>query len=85
VVANARNPSPRPPPRNGEGEKDKSTNNNLIAKNERSGVAWPGVDMLDAAQVSLVVLQSTVAEAAGEELHHAEARDDPIREVAYRI
>ena len=54
----------------------------LVAHDEAGGLSRAGVDVLDAAQERLVVLQGRVAVTAGEELHHAHSRHDPIRNVA---
>src|SRR5438552_3994221 len=45
-----------------------SSNNQLIAKHKAGRVGRAGINVLDAAQVGLIVLQGGVAEARGEEL-----------------
>jgi hypothetical protein len=58
-----------------------SRDQQLVAQHEARLVPRAGVDVLDAAEVRLVVLKRRVAVAGREELHHAEPRDDPVREV----
>src|SRR5262245_13947755 len=59
----------------------RSGDDQLVTQDEAGRVPRAGVDVLDAAQVRLVVLQGAVPEPGGQEFHHPEARDDPVREV----
>src|SRR5262245_48349973 len=60
----------------------RSRDHELVAEHEARRVPGPGVDVLDAAQIGLVVDERGVAQTGRQKLHHAQPGNDPVGEVA---